>query len=312
MVTDTVEALIQVEQIIDKFDNTLAGTTTELLKVQHVNPTELANMITTIMTSNVSSSGMLSSFNMGGMMGNMMQQGGRNTRTTNNNSRSNDRGGRNDRNSGRTSNPASMMGMGMLGASASASTIGSDKPAPTLIPDEINKVIIATATFDDMDTVKYWMAQLDTETKVVWNPGELATLGKNQVVQKIYHLQYNTPEQLAQIIEPLLTDDGYLSAEQNTGTLMIRDTVATLLQIEDIIKEFDKEEANPQVRQIFEVREGDPQEIVNIINAILSGQVTNGATGTRTSGVTNRNTRTTTNRNTNRNTGGRAGGFGGF
>ena len=322
MVTDTVESLMQVEKIMNRFDNTLAGTTTEILKVQHADPAEMADMISSIMANNLPSTGMLGGFNMGGMMGGMMggnMRGQQQTRgttssrtttaTTRGTTSRNSQGTTqtSGRTSGRTNNPTNMMSMGMFGAaSAGASSIGSEKAVPTLIPDAVNKIIIATATPEDMKTVKYWLAQLDTETKVVWNPADLKSLDENQIVQKIYDLKYNTPEQLAQIIQPLLTDNGYLSAEQNTGTLLIRDTVGTLRQIEDIIKEFDKEEANPEVRQIFEVKRGDPQEIVNIINAIISGQAT--ATSTTGRATTGRTTtgRTTTGRTTT----GRTTGFG--
>ena len=205
-----------------------------------------------------------------------------------------------------------MGGISMLGsASATAMTVGTAKPQPIFIAEPRNKWIITRATPEDMKTIKDWIQKLDTDAKVVLNPDDLRTIPKNTRVEKFYYLKYNTPEQIAQIINPLLTEWGYLSAEENTGTLMVIDTAETLLQIEDIIEKFDVPESDVKEQQIFTIKYGDPREIVEIINLILSGEGTTGTAGTRTSTYGfGGNTRT--NRNTTRTAGGRTGGgFGG-
>ncbi len=44
---------------------------------------------------------------------------------------------------------------------------------------------------------------------------------------------------MAQIIQPLIGDYGYVSADENTGSLLIIETVRTLMRISLIIKQFD-------------------------------------------------------------------------
>ena len=137
-----------------------------------------------------------------------------------------------------------------------------------------------------MELIRQWITKLDTPVNIVWDPAELATLDKNLVVQKFFYLDYSSPQQMAQVIEPLLTENGYLTAEENTRTLLIIDTAESLIRVEGIIKRLDVLDAEVNAQQIFEVKYGDPTEIVQLIRLLLGEEAS--ATGSRS--VLGRNT----------------------
>ncbi len=84
---------------------------------------------------------------------------------------------------------------------------------------------------------------------------------------------------MSQIVGPLLSDTGYVSADESTGNLVVRDTVEKLMQIEMIITEFDVPEAEQTVTDIFEIRNGDPSEIVQLLRMLISGDAEQRAQG---------------------------------
>jgi hypothetical protein len=58
---------------------------------------------------------------------------------------------------------------------------------------------------------------------------------KEQVVQRFFKLATYSPTQMGQIVQPLIDEYGYLSADETAGTLLVIDTVASLMRIETII-----------------------------------------------------------------------------
>jgi type II secretory pathway component GspD/PulD (secretin)/beta-lactamase regulating signal transducer with metallopeptidase domain len=99
-----------------------------------------------------------------------------------------------------------------------------------------------------------------------------ATEQKPQIIQKFYKLEYYSPSQMAQIIKPLLGPAGYISTDESKGYLLVIDTVESLLRIEKIITDFDVPEADKTVTEIFEIRHGDPVEIVKSLKMLIGGQ----------------------------------------
>ncbi|HUV64638.1 MAG TPA: secretin N-terminal domain-containing protein, partial [Sedimentisphaerales bacterium] len=71
-------------------------------------------------------------------------------------------------------------------------------------------------------------------------------------------------------IVPLLSESGYVSADEMTGNLLLIDTVQNLLRIETIIAQFDVPEAEGTVTEILEVLHSDPSEIVQLLRMLLS------------------------------------------
>ncbi|MCJ7778839.1 MAG: hypothetical protein MUP16_11070 [Sedimentisphaerales bacterium] len=102
---------------------------------------------------------------------------------------------------------------------------------------------------------------------------------KDQIVQKFFKLESYPPSQMSQVIQPLISEYGYVSADETTSTLLVIDSVMNLMRIERIITEFDVPEAGQSEQKIFVVQHGDPSEIVQMLN-ILLGQ-TQGYSTTR-------------------------------
>jgi len=93
---------------------------------------------------------------------------------------------------------------------------------------------------------------------------------KSQVVQKFFKLLSYSPTQMGDIILPLIGEYGYVSADENSGNLLVIDTVENLMRIEKIIAQFDVPEAEQTVTRIFEIRYGDPAEIVQLLEMLLA------------------------------------------
>jgi general secretion pathway protein D len=93
---------------------------------------------------------------------------------------------------------------------------------------------------------------------------------KEQIVQKFFKLENYKPTQMGTVVQPLIGDHGYVSADETTGTLLVIDTVSNLMRLERIITEFDVPEAGQTVTQIFTVQHGDPAEIVQLLKMLLS------------------------------------------
>jgi len=92
---------------------------------------------------------------------------------------------------------------------------------------------------------------------------------KKQVVQKFFRLDNYAPTQMGQVVQPLIGDYGYVSADETTGQLMVIDTVENLMRIERIIDQFDVPESAQTVTQIIPVQFGDPSEIVQMLKILL-------------------------------------------
>jgi general secretion pathway protein D len=110
----------------------------------------------------------------------------------------------------------------------------------------------------------------------------LASLvNKDEIVQRFIRLHNYRPTQMGALIQPLIGEHGYISADETTSTLLIIDTVSNLIRIEKIISEFDVPEAEQAVTQIFEIKHGgDPAEIVQLLRILLG--VTDSRTTSRT------------------------------
>ena len=96
---------------------------------------------------------------------------------------------------------------------------------------------------------------------------------KDQVVQKFFTLKNYGAAQMGQIVQPLIGDYGYISADENTRSLLVIDTVGSLMRIERIIEQFDVPEAEQGVTEVIEVSYGDPSEIVQMLNILLGETV---------------------------------------
>ena len=92
---------------------------------------------------------------------------------------------------------------------------------------------------------------------------------KQQVVQKFFRLANYSPSQMGDILLPLVGDYGYVSAEESTRMLLVIDTVENLMRFERIIGQFDVPESEQMVEEVFEIKRGDPAEIVQVLRLLL-------------------------------------------
>jgi general secretion pathway protein D len=92
---------------------------------------------------------------------------------------------------------------------------------------------------------------------------------KDQVVQKFFKLANYSPAYMAGLVQPLVGEYGYVSADESTRSLLVIDTVSNLMRIERIIQEFDVPEAEQTKATIFEVKHGDPAEMVQLLRILL-------------------------------------------
>ncbi len=105
---------------------------------------------------------------------------------------------------------------------------------------------------------------------------------KKQVVQTFFKLVNYSPSQMGQVVQPLIGEHGYVSADETTGQLLVIDTVENLMRIERIIAVFDVPEAGGQtIQKVFEIRYGDPAEIVQLLRILLSGEAGSGSRSIR-------------------------------
>lgn len=95
---------------------------------------------------------------------------------------------------------------------------------------------------------------------------------KTSMVEKWFQMYNYRPSNLVEMIKPLVGEHGYAMADENTGRVAVIDTVDNLLRIEKIIKELDIPESDQMVEQVFEVEYGNPEEIVTVMELILSDQ----------------------------------------
>ena len=124
-------------------------------------------------------------------------------------------------------------------------SLQSEKEQIILVPVPEKKWIVAKAPVEAMELITEWITKLDSG----YPPNKLKDISlseikdKNQVIEKFFYLKHSSPSQAAKIIQPLLSDEGYLSAEENTGTVLVIDKVSVLLEIEKLLEKLD----NPDV-----------------------------------------------------------------
>jgi len=92
---------------------------------------------------------------------------------------------------------------------------------------------------------------------------------KNQIVEKHFKLRNYSPTNMSNVILPLVGEYGYVSADEDSGSLLVIDTVANLIRFERIIMQFDVPEAEQTVTEVFQIQESDPAEIVQILKLLL-------------------------------------------
>ncbi len=160
---------------------------------------------------------------------------------------------------------------GSSSGAATTVTVGTSRTPAVLVPETTYNWIIAKATPEDLKQIGGWIEKLDKAVPTVTVDQPLASFeNRNQVVQRFYRLQNYSSSRMAEVVGQLLTEQGHLSADESTRTLMVMDTVKNLMRIEGIIQQFDVPEAEQTVTDTFELRNADPGEIVQLLRTLLS------------------------------------------
>jgi len=245
LVIDTVKSLMRIDLIIKQFDVVeVEEIITEIFEIRHGNPTEIVELLQTLLGDG-SSSSVRGPVSPGRGRGPLSMQ-----RTGSSSSR------------GRSS-----------GGTATSVTVGTSRTPVILIAEPTYNWIIVKATAQDIKKISEWIEKLDRAVPTLFVDQPLSRIeNKNQIVQKFFKLENYSPSQMSQIVGPLLGETGYVSADETTGNLVVMDTVETLMRIEMIITQFDVPEAEQTVTEIFEVHNGDPSEIVQLLRMLISGE----------------------------------------
>ncbi|MBN2315323.1 MAG: hypothetical protein JXM79_15450 [Sedimentisphaerales bacterium] len=256
LVIDTVKNLMRIGLLIEQYDVIeVAELETQIFEIQYGDPTEIVSLLETLLSNSASGTSRIPSR---GRPGPPVRS-----------SSSRDR----DRN--RSSSGGS-------GGTPTTVTVGTSQTPAMLIPETTYNWIIAKATAEDMKQIAEWIKKLDKAVPTILVDYPLSQIeNKNQVVQKFFRLENYGSEEMAQIVEPLLTDNGHITADQNTRTLFVVDTVQNLMRLEGIIEQFDIPEAEQAQQDIFEVYNGDPSEIVQVLRMLLSIDGTGGSSSGR-------------------------------
>jgi len=254
LVIDTVKSLMRIDLIIKQFDVVeVEEIVTEIFEIRHGNPTDIVELLQTLLGDGSSSSA------------------------------------RGPGGPGRGRGPSSMQGPGSSssrgrtsGGTATSVTVGTSRTPAILIAEPTYNWIIVKATAQDVKRIAEWIEKLDRAVPTLFVDQPLARIeNKNQIVQKFFKLENYSPSQMSQIVGPLLSETGYISADETTGNLVVIDTVETLMRIDTIIAQFDVPEAEQTVTEIFEIHNGDPSEIVQLLRMLISGEA---GTSTRSLG----------------------------
>ena len=95
-------------------------------------------------------------------------------------------------------------------------------------------------------------------------------IDKSILVEKYFKVQNISPASLVEVISPLIAEYGNVTAVESTGIIAVIDTVENLLRIKKVIDQFDVPESDQIMETVFEIENGDPTEIVQVLKLILS------------------------------------------
>ena len=97
----------------------------------------------------------------------------------------------------------------------------------------------------------------------------------SQVVEKWFQLNNYNASQMAEVVSSLIADYGHVTADEATGRISVIDTVENLRRIEQVVQQLDVPESEQTIEKIFELKNADPVEVVQVINLILGEDTSN-------------------------------------
>ncbi|MCP4611928.1 MAG: M48 family metalloprotease [Planctomycetes bacterium] len=100
----------------------------------------------------------------------------------------------------------------------------------------------------------------------------LAKIDNKKQVTQIFSLKHHDTSQMARIVSPLLTKTGHVTTDKSTNSLIISDMAENQKRIEKIIAQYDVPKPDETITEIFEIRNGDPVEIVELLKKLINGR----------------------------------------
>ena len=242
LIIDTVENLMRIEAVIAQFDVAEADTATEIFEVRQRSPEEVIELLETVLTDTETAGGTSPYGSRPGQSSRQRRPGSPRTRFT-----------------------------GANNGGASTTILAPGGRTIILLPEAKQGWIIAKAAPADMATIRQWVERLDRPVATITSDTPLSTIeNKNQVIQRCIKLRSYSASQMGEIVLPLLSESGYVSADESTGNLLVIDTVENLMKIEAIIAQFDVPGAEKTTTQVFEMGHADPAEVVQLLRMLLS------------------------------------------
>ena len=104
----------------------------------------------------------------------------------------------------------------------------------------------------------------------------LATIANTaQRVQRIMHIENYQPTKMMGLLQGMMDakSGAHVFADDATRTLILVDTVANLLRYEQIVWQLDVPEADDVSIEFFQVRNGDPVEIIQMIQLLMGNEL---------------------------------------
>jgi general secretion pathway protein D len=242
LIIDTVENLMRIEAVIAQFDVAEADAATEIFEVRQRSPEEVIELLEAVLTDTESAGGNTPYGSRPGSSSRQRRPGAPRPRFTGSNNGGN-----------------------------STTILAPGGRTIVLLPETKQGWIIAKAASVDMATIRQWVQRLDRAVTTITSDTPLSTIeNKNQVIQRCIKLHSYSASQMGEIVLPLLSESGYVSADENTGNLLVIDTVENLIKIEAIIAQFDVPGAEKTTTQVFTLEHADPAEVVQLLRMLLS------------------------------------------
>jgi general secretion pathway protein D len=93
---------------------------------------------------------------------------------------------------------------------------------------------------------------------------------KNQMVQKSFVVRNYDVSRLSVLVTPLISTYGYVSVDENTGSITMIDTVDNLMRLEKMINKLDKAKVKGTEERIFQLTTGDATAISELVEKLMN------------------------------------------
>ncbi|MHC4717926.1 MAG: secretin N-terminal domain-containing protein, partial [Planctomycetota bacterium] len=94
-----------------------------------------------------------------------------------------------------------------------------------------------------------------------------------QIVAKEFRIKHYDVGKMVSVLKPMLPSYGHVTADPDTGTIVVTDTVTNLMRIESVINGIDVPLAEGTQTAIIPVQHADAAEIIAIVRWLIAGRM---------------------------------------